>query len=44
MKKPLDTYQDLPAKKLLMVSIEGEEVVESLGMDVRNTAASSRDV
>lgn len=31
-------------KKLLMVSIEGEEVVESLGMDVRNTAVNSRDV
>lgn len=42
--KPLDTYQDLPAKKLLMVSIEGEEVVESLGMDVRNPAVNSRDV
>lgn len=26
------------------ISIEGEEVVESLGMDVRNTAVNSRDV
>jgi len=26
-----------------MVSIEGEEVADSLGMDVRNTAVNSRD-
>lgn len=26
-----------------MVSIEGEEVADGLGMDVRNTAVNSRD-
>lgn len=31
------------SQKLLMVSIEGEEVADSLGTDVRNTAVNSRD-
>lgn len=31
------------SQKLLMFSIEGEEVADSLGVDVGNTAVNSRD-
>lgn len=33
----------ISSQKLLKVSIEGEGVADSLGMDVRNTAVNSRD-